>query len=136
MNACTEWLAQFFDELTPHEFYRVIFPEGELDQRGAMTKGKYTGIIIEVTDETKPVVRHYKDGSTKEVNEPVVMRHTVTDDLAEIDEVLPKKEFLSDAAIELRWEEEKCGECSVLVCDCGGSGRSAEGEEWRAEWTD
>lgn len=31
MNACTEWLAQFFDELTPHEFYRVIFPGGELD---------------------------------------------------------------------------------------------------------
>ena len=93
MNACTEWLAQFFDELTPHEFYRVIFPEGELDQRGAMTKGKYTGIIIEVTDETKPVVRHYKDGSTKEVNEPVVMRHTVTNDLAEIDEVLQRENF-------------------------------------------
>ena len=93
MNEFTRWLNQYFDELTPHEFYRTIFPEGELDDRDAMTKGKYTGIIIEVTDEKRKLVRRYKDGSSREVEEPVVMRHTVTNDLEEIDEVLQRGNF-------------------------------------------
>lgn len=35
MNAITEYLSQYFDELEPKEFYRVIFPKGELDEKGA-----------------------------------------------------------------------------------------------------
>lgn len=88
MNAITEYLYQYFDELEPKEFYRVIFPEGELDQRGAMTKGKYTGIIIEVTDQKKKVTKTYKDGTIKEVEVPVVYRHSITDSLEEVDAVL------------------------------------------------
>lgn len=93
MNIFTEWLYQFFDELTPKEFYRVIFPEGELDKKDEMTKGKYTGVIIEVTDKKKKKTREYKDGTVKEVEVPVVYRHTVTDDLDKIDEVLKSGNF-------------------------------------------
>lgn len=93
MNAITEYLYQFFDELEPKEFYRVIFPEGELDQKDAMTKGKYTGIIIEVTDKMKKVKKTYRDGTFKIVDAPVVYRHTLTDSLDEIDEVLQRGNF-------------------------------------------
>ena len=93
MNAITEYLNRFFEELSPKEFYRVIFPEGELDQRGAMTKGKYTGVIIEVTDKKKKVTKTYKDGIIKEVEVPVVYRHSITDSLEEIDMVLQSGNF-------------------------------------------
>lgn len=93
VNVFTEWLEQYFDELTPKEFYRIIFPEGELDERGLKTKGKYTGIVIEVTDEKKSMVKRYKDGSTKEIEKPIVYRHTLTNSLEEIDEVLQRNNF-------------------------------------------
>lgn len=93
MNLFTEWLVQFFDELTPKEFYRVIFPEGELDLKDARSKGKYVGIIIECTDKKKKVLRTYSDGTQKEIEVPVVHRHTVTDDLDKIDEVLQSGNF-------------------------------------------
>ena len=93
MNAITGYLDQFFDELSPKEFYRVIFPDGELDKKGAMTKGKYTGIIIEVTDKKKKVTKTYKDGTTKEVEVPVVYRHSLTDSLEEVDMVLQSGNF-------------------------------------------
>lgn len=93
MNLFTEWLYQFFDELTPKEFYRVIFPEGELDKKDAKTKGKYTGIIIECTDKKKKKMRTYADGTQKEVEVPVVYRHTLTDDLDKVDEVLQSGNF-------------------------------------------
>lgn len=48
MNKLTEWLEQFFDEVEPLEFYRDVFPAGSLDQRDAMTKGKYTGIVCAI----------------------------------------------------------------------------------------
>jgi len=93
LNIFTEWLYQYFDELTPREFYRVIFPEGELDQKDARTKGKYTGIIIEVTDKKKKKLRKYKDGTEKEIEVPVVYRHTLTDDLDKVDQVLQSGNF-------------------------------------------
>lgn len=93
VNVFTEWLEQYFDELTPKEFYRIIFPEGELDERDLKTKGKYTGIVIEVTDEKKSMVKRYKDGSTKEIEKPIVYRHTLTNSLEEIDEVLQRNNF-------------------------------------------
>lgn len=69
MNIFTEWLNQYFDEVTPIEFYRCIFPQGELDTKDSFTKGKYTGIAIEVTKEKK------KNGK------PKTKRYSITDDL-------------------------------------------------------
>lgn len=81
MNALTEYLNIYYDEIEPKEFYREIFPQGELDTKDSMTKGKYTGVIVEVTKEKK------HDGKNK------VKRHTLTDDLDKIDEVLATDNF-------------------------------------------
>lgn len=107
MNAITEYLSQYFDELEPKEFYRVIFPKGELDTKGAMTKGKYTGILIEVTDKKKKVIKTYRDGSTKEMEVPVVYRHSITDDLEEVDMVLKSSNFCLAAPLSYAGKERK-----------------------------
>ena len=70
----TEWLEERFQEVTPRQFYRCIFPEGELDVKGAMTKGKYTGIVCRM-------------GKDK------VYRYTLTDDLDAIDKAVDSDDF-------------------------------------------
>lgn len=57
MNVFTEWLERYFDEVGPMEFYRGIFPKGELDTRGSFTKGKYTGIVVAITKGKKKDVK-------------------------------------------------------------------------------
>lgn len=81
MNVLTEWLAQYFDEEEPIDFYRAIFPEGELDKKDAYTSGKYTGIIVAVTKDRK------KDGT------PKVKRYTITDELDAVKAVLQTDDF-------------------------------------------
>lgn len=73
-----EWLAERFPEVTPREFYRCIFPEGELDVKGAMTKGKYTGIVLRIGE----------DGGGRKYQ-----RSTLTDDLDAIDEAVNSDDF-------------------------------------------
>lgn len=70
----TQWLADRFPEVTPREFYRYIFPAGELDEKDAMTKGKYTGVVC----------RMGKDR---------VYRYTLTDELDAIDEAVNSDDF-------------------------------------------
>lgn len=81
MNVLTEWLEQYFDEVSPREFYRGIFPEGELDTEGSFTKGKYTGIVVAVTDEKK------KNGK------PKIKRYTITDELKTVEDVCGTDDF-------------------------------------------
>ena len=81
MNIFTEWLNQYFDELEAEEFYRMIFPAGELDTEGAMTPGKYTGIVLQVTKDKK------KDGR------PKVKRFNLYDDLAAVREATETENF-------------------------------------------
>lgn len=81
MNTMTEYLETYFDEVTPREFYREIFPEGELDKKDLFTPGKYTGVLVEVTREKK------KDGK------PKIKRYTVTDDLETIDQACSGNNF-------------------------------------------
>lgn len=45
-------------EVSPYDFYRDIFPEGELEEKGKYIDGKYTGIAISVNDKTKKVKRY------------------------------------------------------------------------------
>ena len=51
MNYITEWLNLYFDEIKSKDFYRMMFPEGSLDSEGKMTKGKYCGIIVSITQQ-------------------------------------------------------------------------------------
>ena len=79
------------EQISYREFYRSIFPVGELEQhhesREDYEDGKYTGIIVEVTDEEK------EDGKAR------VLRHTVTDDLDKLDEVTSRDNFCLFAPI-------------------------------------
>lgn len=85
MNPLTEWLYQYFDEAEPVEFYRDVFPAGSLDTAGAMTKGKYTGIVCAFENLT-PEQRAAKQ-------RPKVYRYTVTDELDTIREVIKTDMF-------------------------------------------
>lgn len=69
-----------FPEVGAMEFYRSIFPEGELDELDGFNKGKYTGIAVEVTKEKK------SNGK------PLIKRYSVTDDLDEIDRLIWESE--------------------------------------------
>ena len=43
-----EYLDTYFDEVEPKEFYRAIFPEGELEEKGLQVQGKYNAIAVEL----------------------------------------------------------------------------------------
>ena len=79
------------EQVSCREFYRTIFPVGELEERHERREdyedGKYTGIIVEVTDEKQ------EDGKAK------ILRHTVTDDLDKLDEVTGRDNFCLFAPI-------------------------------------
>lgn len=80
MNVLADTLNKRYEEVYPMEFYRAIFPPGELDdwreEPAKRRKHAYTGIIIEVTKEKRA------DGKT------IVHRHTVTDDLDAVDAII------------------------------------------------
>ncbi len=82
MGAIEEkWLTAYFDEVEPLEFYRDIWPEGELEARGQYVKGKYCGIAVEVTHDKK------SDGR------PKIRRYSITDDLEIIDRLIKSDNF-------------------------------------------
>lgn len=77
-----EYLEKYFDELTPKEFYRAIFEEGELaGHEERQTKGKYNGVAVELLpqeDETKSNARRY----------------ILTNELDILDKLLEKENFI------------------------------------------
>lgn len=75
-----DYLTQFFDEIEPKEFYRSIFPEGELQGKGDHIPGKYNGIAVEL------LPMNEKGKNTR--------RYTITDDLEMIDELLEHEDFI------------------------------------------
>lgn len=72
-----KYLFDNFEEVRPREFYRELFPAGELDSEGAFTKGKYTAIAVRV----------FEDGSKR------VCRYSVCDELRALDELFHCNEF-------------------------------------------
>lgn len=69
MNVTEKWLEEHFAEADAFTFYRDMFAVGELDEAGAFTKGKYTGIIVGVSQDQN------EDGK------PKIFRWTLTDEL-------------------------------------------------------
>ena len=47
-NHLVEYLSTYFEEIEPIEFYRNIFPAGELEERGKQETGKYNAVAGEV----------------------------------------------------------------------------------------
>lgn len=71
-----KFLFESFDEMRPREFYRELFPDGELDDDGAFEKGKYTAIAVRIFDQ-----------------EGKVHRYSVCNDLLVIDDLARCNEF-------------------------------------------
>lgn len=76
-----EYLETYLDELTPLEFYRQIFPIGELEEKGKQVSGKYNGVMVELPPKTA-------DG------EKVVYRYLINDDLKKIEECITRDNFV------------------------------------------
>lgn len=74
-NVLGDYLATRFEEVGPYDFYREIFGDGVLDDEALFTKGKYTGIVVELG---------YEPGEKKPVRR---RKHIVTDSLDVIDEL-------------------------------------------------
>ena len=91
MNVLANELAKYYEEVSPYQFYREIFGDGELDEADAFTVGKYTAIALEITNEK----RKGKNGKDK----IVAYRHTVTDDLDMVDELANSPHFCVMAPI-------------------------------------
>ena len=78
-NFILEYLQQFFDELQPLEFYRNIFPIGELEEKGVQQVGKYNAIAVEL----QPTE-----------SETQVKRYLIHDDLTGIKDLLESENFI------------------------------------------
>lgn len=73
-NVIADYLETKFEEVFPVDFYREIFREGILDDKGHFTKGKYVGVAVELG--------YGDDGKVNSRK-----KHIVTDDLDTIDEL-------------------------------------------------
>ena len=43
-----DYFSQYYDELTAKEFYREIFPQGQLAEKGQQITGKYNALAVEL----------------------------------------------------------------------------------------
>lgn len=122
MNVLTEYLQQYYDEVDYKMFYRTIFPVGSLQEKGVFEKGKYNGIIVEVTNDKK------------DNDKPKVLRHTLTDDLDKLDEVVSRDNFclMSPISYAGKTRDSSFGrEIYALAFDLDGiQTRIKDGEEW------
>ena len=102
MNLLTDYLLTHYDEVGPLDFYRDIFPSGELQEKGVYEKGKYNAIAVEVTKEKK------KNGKDK------VLRHTITDDLEKISEMVFRDNFCLMSPISYIGKERNSDNARIL----------------------
>lgn len=75
-----DYLDQYFEEVSPYNFYRSIFPIGELAQTGCLETGKYNGVAIELLP--------------KETDSINAKRYILTDDLGILDRLLQSDNFI------------------------------------------
>ena len=73
-----DYLEQYFDEIEPFDFYRAIFPPGELEEKGKQTNGKYNAIAVEILPQE----------SEKKVN-----RYLIHDDLKGLNRLFKSDNF-------------------------------------------
>lgn len=77
-----EYLWRYFEELQPQEFYRSIFPIGELASHSEKDKqGRYVGIAVELLPREDTEKRNAR-------------RYLLTDELDILDELLAKDNFI------------------------------------------
>lgn len=76
-----EYMQTYFDEVTPMEFYRDVFPSGELAASGDYQKGKYYGVAVELLP-------------TNKRNKSDAKRYIITDGLEFMPKLLESKNFI------------------------------------------
>ena len=74
-----KYLEQYYDELEPFDFYRNIFPIGDLEEAGKQEQGKYNAIAVELFP---------KDSKYKAFN------YVITDDLEKLNQLLSSDNFI------------------------------------------
>ena len=72
-------LSTYYDEIEPMDFYRSIFPKGELAEKGKMETGKYNCLAVELLPKE----------AERNVNKRII-----TDDLEEIAELQKSNNFI------------------------------------------
>lgn len=82
-----EYLEKFYDEVEPKDFYRNIFPAGELEERGRLETGKYNAIAVELL----PIEEDSLEQPGKKIN---ARKYIVSDDLAVLDNLLHSDNFI------------------------------------------
>lgn len=110
MNILANELSRYYEELQPYDFYREIFGDGELDEAGAYTPGKYNAIAVEITDKK----RTDKNGKEK----VIVNRYTVTDDLDVVDQLTHSKHFCIMAPISYAGKSRVSKNARVMYALC------------------
>lgn len=76
-----QYLEQYFDEVEPLDFYRSIFPKGELGIKGIKEVGKYNAIAVELLPK--------KEDNQREN----IKRYTITDDLEQLKALIYSNNF-------------------------------------------
>lgn len=82
-----DYLSQYYDEITPMDFYRAIFPAGELEEKGQQklgVTGKYNALAVELLP---------NDGNTQE-KRANAKKYIITDDLEGISALLDSPNFV------------------------------------------
>lgn len=74
MDFKEQYLRKHFEEIAPKEFYRTIFPTGELQEQCVYGDKKYNGIAVELAAKIK--------------------RYTLTNDLEVLDQLLQSENFI------------------------------------------
>ena len=87
MNTIEKWLGQYFDELTPDDFYWELFPSGELEENGKYETGRYNAIGLCISQ------KETKWDKRKDEAVPKVYRYTMTDDHDLIDELTERDDL-------------------------------------------
>lgn len=82
-----EHLEKYYDEIKPFDFYRAIFPEGELEEAGKQdsgTTGKYNCLAVELLPVTEEKANKRADAR----------KYIITDDLEGINDLLESENFV------------------------------------------
>ena len=77
------YLERFWEQVTPFEFYREVFPEGSFEQKGCFDERKPNGIAISLPGKGGAV-----NGIALEIEgDGTAKRYIITDDLKKLDEL-------------------------------------------------
>lgn len=80
-NFIIKYLEQYFDDVEPLEFYRSIFPIGELEERGNKEQGKYHAIAVELLPKAAEDRKNIK-------------KYIIYNDLVQIESLLNSDNFI------------------------------------------